>query len=192
LQLSLFNPQDPKTLIMNRISRFLVVIICVLNCSLVYAQDSDTAGIILTEAPLANKHRYAVWRTDYYVCTGIAYAKSMGQTVEDFAEFVAARHNLTGPNDTSLIAAVKSANFVMTCYPNGKFEIVSESDNQVVTKFNRPYKGFFRNGPVLGVTIDEFEKYMYGHVVLMAAKISLHCDYKINNEEVVMTFTTMK
>jgi hypothetical protein len=177
---------------MNRIPRFLGTLICVFFCSLIYAQDSDAVGIELTEAPLANKHRYAVWRTDYYICTGIAYAKSMGQTVEEFAEFVAARHALTSPNDTSLIAAIKSANFVWTCYPGGQMQILAESDSIVITKSNRPYKAMFNSGPVLGVTIDEFEKYLFGHVVIMAANIGILCEYKIEDDHIITSFAYKK
>ena len=139
-----------------------ITILGLFICTLIYSQDPNYVSIELEEASLKSKHGYAVWRTDYYICTGIAYAKSIGQTVEEFAEFVGARHSLTGPNDTSISAAIKSANYVMTCYPKGQFQILSESDSIVVTKFNIPYKGFFRNGPVLGVTINEFERYLYG------------------------------
>ena len=41
---------------------------------------------------LEGKHWFTAWRVDYYICTAIAYAKSMGKDANDFAEFVGTHH----------------------------------------------------------------------------------------------------
>ena len=91
-----------------------------------FSQDTINKETLLEDVPLQTKHRYTAWRTDYYICTGIAYAKSMGQSVEEFAEFVGSRHSLTGPNDKSLSAVIRTSHRVMTNYPEGQFQILSE------------------------------------------------------------------
>jgi hypothetical protein len=153
------------------------------------SQDINNQESYFKEIPIETKHKYTVWRTDYYICTGIAYAKSMGQSVEDFARFVGKYHNITSPGDTSLIEVAKTTHFVMTNYPGGEFQLVSESDSSVIIKTNRPYKSYFNNGPILGVTLEEFEGYLFGHVAVMTSKINISCDYKVQDEEVLFTFS---
>ena len=153
------------------------------------SQDINNQETLFKEIPIETKHKYAVWRTDYYICTGIAYAKSMGQSIEDFAKFVAKHHNMTSPSDTSLINVARTAHFVITTYPGGEFQLVSESDSVVIVKTNRPYKNYFSNGPVLGVTLEEFEDYLFGHVALMTSKINISCYYEVEDEEVLCTFS---
>ena len=172
--------------------RIILTLFGVMLSVLCYSQDTTTFKIQFKETPLEYKHSFTAWRVDYYICTGIAYAKSMGQSVEDFAEFVGAHHSLTGPNDQSLTAAVKAGHYVMTSYPNGQFQILSESDSIVVAKSNRPYKDYYKNGPMLGVTMDEFEKYLYGHVVIMANKINIKYQYEIREDDILMTFSLIK
>ena len=170
----------------------LSVILTLLTCIICYSQDSQGIKIQLKEIPLERKHNYTTWRVDYYICTGIAYAKSMGQSVEDFAKFVAKYHNLTYPNNKTLSGVAETSNLVMTNYPGGKYEIISESDSVIVAKSNRPYKIYYEDGPLLGVTIDEFEKYFWGHAAIMASKINIDFKYEIKEDEVIQTFSYKK
>jgi hypothetical protein len=153
------------------------------------ARDSTYVKIQLKDATVEQKERYAVWRTDYYICTGIAYAKSVGQTVDDFAVFVAGKHNL-GNGDNGLPPVVKLFHFVFESYPNGQFDIISETDSVVTMKSNRPYSASFNEGPVLGVTLDEFERFLYQHIRIMASNIGI--DFAYHNEGDSMIFTLAK
>ena len=174
-----------KILILSAISTLLFCTIC-------YSQDIRNTNTQLKEIPLENKHNFTTWRVDYYICTGIAYAKSMGQSVEDFTKFVGKHHSLTYPNKQTLSGVAETSNLVMTNYPGGKYEIISESDSVIVAKSNRPYKIYYKDGPMLGVTIDEFEKYFWGHVAIMATKINIDFKYEIKEDEVIQTFSYKK
>lgn len=171
---------------------FLTVIIAFLFCTKSYSQDTSYTKIELEETLLKDKHIFATWRVDYYICTGIAYAKSMGQSVEDFAKFVGKHHTLTYPNEQTLSGVARISHLVLTNYPGGKYEIISESDSVIVAKSNRPYKVYYENGPQLNVTIEEFEKYFWGHVVIMASKINIDFKYEIRENEVIQTFSYKK
>ena len=157
-----------------------------------YAQDTTTFKIQFQETPLERKHRFTAWRVDYYICTAIAYAKSMDQSVEDFAEFVGKHHSLANPNNATLAAVAQDAHYVITSYPRGQYQIISESDSVIVAKSNRPYKGYYKNGPMLGVTIDEFEKYFWGHVTIMHSKLNMDFKYEIKEDEVIQTISYKK
>ncbi len=148
--------------------------------------------IQLQEAPIEKKHQFTAWRVDYYICTAIAYAKSMGQNAEDFAKFVGQRHSIGNPDSATLETVAKSGHFVMTSYPGGKYEIISKSDSVLVAKSNRPYKAYFENGPIFGVTLDEFEKYFWEHVAVMHSKLNMNFKYEINGDEVLQTVTYKK
>lgn len=150
----------------------------------IQAQTSQTQ---LTNRSIENKLSYATWRVDYYICTGIAYAKSNGMTVNDFAEFVGSKHSITSPKDTSISAVIKTFNMVMTTYPEGKFELLSESDSSAIMRWNRPYSSYFKNGAVLGVSIEEFEDYLYGHVAIMTKRIGIDFNYNIKGDTVLGT-----
>ncbi|MGZ2369236.1 hypothetical protein ACXR6G_05590 [Ancylomarina sp. YFZ004] len=174
---------------MKTLNRFLLTSVGFLLYVLSYAQDTSAFKIQLQETTLESKHSHTAWRLDYYICTGIAYAKSMGQSVEDFAKFVGKHHDLTYPNDQTLSAAVQTGHYVLTSYPGGKFEIISESDSVILAKSNRPYKKYYKDGPMLGVTIDEFERYLWGHVAIMARKINIDFEYEIKDDEVLLIFS---
>ena len=155
------------------------------------AKDSAYIKIQLKDATVEQKERYAVWRTDYYICTGIAYAKSLGQTVDDFAEFVAGKHNL-GSGDQGLAQIVELFHFVLESYPNSQFDIISESDSLVKMKSNRPYAAYFRSGPIFGVTLEEFERFLYQHILIMADKIGFNFDYHLEGDSMILNLAKKK
>ena len=62
----------------------------------------------------------------------------------------------------------------------------------IVLKSNRPYKEYYKDGPMLGITLDEFEKYFWGHVAIMASKLNMDFKYEINEDEVIQTVTYKK
>ena len=162
----------------------ILIILIFINCKLATSQENLISKTQLTDRPIESKLSYATWRTDYYICTGIAYAKSLGMTVNDFAAFVASKHSITSPKDTSISAVIKSFNMVMTTYPKGKVELLTESNSSANMRWNRPYASYFKNGPVLGVSLDEFESYLYGHVAIMTKRIGIEFKYDIKGDTV--------
>lgn len=172
--------------------RILLTSFGVVLCVLCTGQEKASSNIQFKETSLEDIQRFTAWRTDYYICTGIAYAKSMGQSVEDFAEFVGKHHSLGDPNNATLASVAQTGHLVMTSYPGGRYDIISESDSMIVAKSNRPYKVYYKNGPMLGVTLDEFEKYFWGHVAIMASKLNMESKCEITENEVIHTLTYKK
>lgn len=166
-------------------NRFLLLFFFATICDLGFSQEIQDSKTQLADSPIESKHAYATWRTDYYICTGIAYAKSLGMTVDDFAEFVGNKHSITSPKDTSISAVIKTFHWVMTTYPEGKFELLSESDSSATMRWNKAYSSYFRNGPVLGVSIEEFERYLYGHVAIMTRRIGIDFKYDVKENTIL-------
>jgi hypothetical protein len=148
--------------------------------------------IQLTPPTIERTASFAVWRTDYYICTGIAYARSVGKTVDDFATFVGNNHSWESMRGKGLEPPVKLLNFAIKNYKNGSFEILAESDSSVTMRSNRPYAPYFKDGPMLGVSIDEFERCLWGHIAILADRIGLDFKYKIQGEQITSTLSIRK
>jgi hypothetical protein len=134
----------------------------------------------------------AVWRTDYYICTGIAYAKTLGKTTDDFTHFVGNAHSWDGISEKDLPAAVQILYGLIRLYENGKFKILSESDTLVTMLSNRPYKPYFSEKRMLSVTIDEFERCLWGHIAILAERRGLDFKYKIKDDEIISSLKIKK
>jgi len=174
------------------ITNLIIIFMLILNAA--YSQEKDSGKIKLTKAPIENIASYAVWRTDFYICTGIAYAKSVGKSPDDFINFVAKTHGETikSMKGKGLEPLVSLLHFVVTNYPNGTFEIISESDKEVKIKSNRPYSEYFKNGSMLGVTLYEFEKCLWGHIQIMFKSIDIDFEYHVKGDFVLVILSLRK
>ncbi|WP_430937210.1 hypothetical protein [Saccharicrinis sp. 156] len=172
----------------------ILTLMLLLNVNVVIAQEDDSSRFNLMKAPIDKAARNAVWRTDFYICTGIAYAKSAGRTTDDFMKFVADTHvnTLNSIKGKGLEPIINLANFLITSYPDGTFEIISESPSTVKYKTNRPYISYFTKGYMVGVTIDEFEKCLWGHFKLMLKSLGIDFDYHIEGDFVEAEVTLME
>jgi len=171
----------------------------VIITQLCFAQ-SEPSIIELTKSEYEKIANYAVWRTDYYICTGIAFAKSMSKSPNSFTHFAAQTHvqsfnpkqfNLKNGRE-KIESLVKTINFIITNYPGGKFEIVNDTKNSVRVKMNRAYRSYFKNGPILEVSLDEFENYLWGHIKIMFTELGVKFDYEIGTDEISASFTLIE
>jgi ketosteroid isomerase-like protein len=148
--------------------------------------------IPLTDAPLDRRLRYTAWRTDYYICTGIAFAKSLGHPVEDFAAFVASQHDMGTTSADGLTKIAQLLYFALTNYPKGQVVVTAESDTAITMQFNRAYAAYFKKGPVLGVTLDEFERCLWGHIEILSKRNGFGFAYRIEGDNVTFTISLRK
>jgi hypothetical protein len=171
-----------------------ILLLCAISLiiSSAYCQQPKANKIQLTPPPIQLTAHVAVWRTDYYICTGIAYARSLGKTVDDFAVFVGDHHTWEELRGKGLEPVVKVLNLLIRNYQNGTFEIVSESDTCVTMRSNRPYATSFKDGPLLGVTVDDFEHFLWGHMTILADRIGLGFKYEIQGGYVTSTLSLRK
>ena len=170
----------------------LFFVICLLLTSFIFSKGQGYQKIQLKDyfASVDQKANWAVWRTDYYICTGIAYAKSLGKTPSDFAVFVGNHHSWEGIK--GIEPAVQLLYGLIKLYPGGKFEITSESDTLVNMQSNRPYKVYFKNDDMLGVTVEEFESCLWGHIAILADRVGLNFKYKIIDDQIISSIKLKK
>jgi hypothetical protein len=177
---------------MNMTTRFSMALCFLLFNTLALAKEGGTQKIPLTAPTIETTANFAVWRTDYYICTGIAYAKSLGKTADDFAAFVGSHHSWEGMRGKGLGPPVQLLYFLIKNYKDGKFEILAESDSSVTMRSNRPYASYFADGPLLGVTVEEFEACLWKHIRIMADRIGLDFVYRIEGDQVTSTLSIRK
>jgi hypothetical protein len=135
-----------------------------------------------------NLLKWSVWRTDFYICTAIAFAKENGLSVEDFAEFGAKTHLFTWNSikGKGIDPIVQALIWFWKSYQSSNPEILDRTASSVTVRFNKPYKAFFPDGKMLDVTISEFEAYLFGHIRLMMSYLDMKCNYTIEDEHIDM------
>jgi hypothetical protein len=175
---------------MNTSTRFIFTFAFLVFASFAFSQERIYQKIKLIDwDSVGSRANFAVWRTDFYICTGIAYAKTLGKTTDDFAHFVGHTHSWDEIKGKGLAPAVQTLYGLIKLYENGKFEIVSESDTLVTMRSNRPYMPYFKDGPMLGVSIEEFERCLWGHIAILADRVGLLFKYKIEADQITLSLT---
>ena len=142
-------------------------------------------GQIQLVPPTAEQiNRFAIWRTDIYICTSIAFAKSLGKTPGEFTTFLGYTHDWEKMRGQGLEPPLQLLHFLIKNYPNGEFEILSESDWEVSMRFNRPYARYFEGDAMLGISLEEFEAVLWGHIAIMARRIGLDFTYQVEGDTI--------
>ncbi len=154
------------------------------------SSQADSSATIQLPPPSAEQIAgFAVWRVDYYICTCIAYAKSLGKTVEELISYVGNAHDWEEMRGKGVVPPVRFLYFLIMNYKNGEFEILSQSDISIQMRFNRPYAPFFANDPMLGVSIEEFESFLWDHITIMAKRIELDFIYQVEGDFISATLS---
>jgi len=175
---------------MNDSVRFLFASAFLVLVTFAVSQERTHQKIKLTDwDSVGSKANFAVWRTDFYICTGIAYAKTLGKTTDDFAHFVGNAHSWDEIKGKGIAPAAQILYGLIRLYENGKFEIVSESDTLITMRSNRPYRSYFKDGPMLDVSIDEFERCLWGHIAILADRVGLLFKYRIEGDQITSSLT---
>lgn len=120
----------------------------------VQAQEIELA----TYTPEQRWERAASQFTVSYV-SAIAYAKSMGQSVEEYSKTVA---DLFAPGwgepGSGTLSIVRGMHRNLSLWPNCEFELVEQSDESVTSRSNRPWATYFGEDEMwYGVSLEEFE-----------------------------------
>jgi len=124
----------------------------------------------------------------------ISYAKSMGQTAEQFGEYCV---KLFAPGwgapDSGTLNIIRGVrrNFLM--WTDSEFEITESSDKSVTARSNRPWSRYFGDNETwYGVTLGEFESCLHVFNVRLAEHLGLGYKDEIKNGWLYMTFSIEK
>ena len=121
----------------------------------------------------------------------IAYAKSIGQSVEEYSNFCVEMFSPSwggaGSGSVNIIRGMHR-NFMM--WPDTEFELVDASATSVTAKVNRPWSSYFgEDRRWYGVTQEEFERMFQIFNEGIANHLGLDYSDRTEGDWLFMTFT---
>ena len=122
----------------------------------------NAQNFLIPERTTVQKHNRAVYLTYANVIPGIAYAKSTGKTVEEYAAFVGDLFKTSWNKENGFSGLVNGTLFNFESFKREQdppMEILEQSDRKIVIKWKINYKNRFNDGPVYNVTYDEFNQW---------------------------------
>ncbi len=103
-----------------------------------------------------------------YAASGISYAKSLGKSPEEYGRYVG---NLFTPFWDPAAGLPGFANQIMFLlagiHPANEMKIVSQDENSITVRMKNVDMPFMQ-GPMLGVSYDEYLEFSYGVLVVVA------------------------
>ena len=139
--------------------KLMIIAFLPLLTTAVLAQDQNNEKKPLPELTLEQKWQRSNWLVDVMMITGINQAKSHGNTVKNWGEFMG---ELLAPGWEGIktpwdMLRAMYRNYQLT--PGFEMQMIKESNDAVTFRFNRPYKSRFGDsGEVYGVSVKEYEK----------------------------------
>lgn len=125
-----------------------------------------------------------------FFIAGIAQAKSLGKTAEDYGRFVGDLFASSwGPPNSGVPVDIARAWIVnMGAFPNTDAQILSVTDSSATLRYRRTYAGFFANGQaVFGVTLAEYDHAFDALVGRIADYLGVRIDSRVDGEWNVRT-----
>lgn len=125
------------------------------------------------------------------IVAGIAYAKSKGQSAEEYGEFLAEvfAPGWGEPNSGS-VQIIRGVHRNWNLWPAGMLDILEISDNSVTARANRPWTTYFGEDRTwYGVTLEEFEQVFRVFNERFADYLGLRYEEQVEGEWLVITFT---
>ncbi|MFX0197847.1 MAG: hypothetical protein ACFFCW_17130 [Candidatus Hodarchaeota archaeon] len=146
----------------NKTSILLILFVFIFSVS-IYAQEKEEQTVQKIKLPklyLEQKLDRAVVNVTAYVIGGIAFAKSLEKTPEDYGKFIGdmfapSWEGIKGKGITRFIEGM-SRNFQSDV--NCQWEILSESDKSVKVKMNRFGDAIVKASAEMGVTTEEYDR----------------------------------
>ena len=157
---------------------FTFIALCIFTCSLTIAQDK------LSVPELTQKQSQEVLYNHViaYAVFGISYAKNLGKTPESYGRYVG---NLFTPFWDPTAGLPGFANQIMFIlvgiHPDNEMKIVAQDENSIRIQMKNVDKPF-KQGPMLGVTYDEYLEFSCGVLVALADFMNLDFNHTINDK----------
>ncbi|MDH3458496.1 MAG: hypothetical protein OER90_16760 [Gemmatimonadota bacterium] len=171
---------------MRRPSILATALVAVTLCGPLRAQQTDLPNRTLEQRFLRGSYlSVSTW------VASIAYAKSMGQTPEDFGRWVGKLYapSWSGLRGQGPQAVVRGMHRNFTTYDGAVMEIVEASESSITVRANRPYIGFYFGDDLQsrGVTVEEYEQVFQVMNEEICQYLELTCKQRVEEGWVVTT-----
>lgn len=116
-----------------------------------------------------------------YAATGIGFAKTKGATPEEFGIYIGTQFKSFWNPDDDFPAFANGMMFILAgMHPNNELQIVEQSNKMIRFKLKN-VDFLFQNGPVYGVTYDEFLACSKGIISTLAEHMNVGFAHKMEN-----------
>ena len=123
-----------------------------------------------------------------YAITGISFAKSEGNTPEEYGRFIGKSFSsLWDPSAGYDMFAGQLMYILAGLHPDNQMEIV-EQDGKMIRFRMKNVDLFFQNGPVFDVTYQEFLDCSYGIISELAGYMGVDFSHRMEGEWYEVTF----
>jgi len=154
--------------------------------SLTIPQEKTTQTIDLPQKTLEYKVERGVINTLSWIFTGIAYAKSKGDTPEDFA-----RHGIKAWGsyweDLDIKAYIQKWHRIFSTDFHFKMEILNATETSVEAKMTIFARRCAETFAVSGVTEEEYIRFISTSISSMAEYLGWKCEQKLEGEWLYIT-----
>lgn len=143
---------------------FTFIALCIFSCNISFAQDKFSVPELSQEQVQQVLYSHVV----SYATSGISYAKSMGKTPESYGRYVGNLFTPFWDPATGLPGFANQIMFILAgIHYTGEMKIVEQDENSIriqMTNVDMPFK----QGPMLGVTYDEYLEFSHGVLLTLA------------------------
>ncbi len=158
----------------------------------IYAQEKEEEQKVeLPKLFLEQKFDRAARFFYVQTCIGIAYAKSLGKSVEDFSEFAGKLYapGWEGSKGQGVGALIQGTHRNALAL-NSHIEILSESKQSITARLARSWiKYFGEDRLIYGVSVEEYEVWLKEAHLAIAEYLGLEWKQKVDGDWIVITVT---
>jgi hypothetical protein len=158
----------------------------------IFAQEQTKQKIEFPQYTLEQKYERAEGNFVSHTLAGIAYAKSKGDTPDDYGKFIGELHGRgwQAGERNPIEYFVSGMNFNMNLFNDFQMEILEQSDSSIKARMNRKWENQIKKQAEYGVTLDEFHNWLVH--LWKAITNHLGLEYKQEFESDWITFTVIK
>lgn len=138
--------------------------------------------------PVADRYFMMVGQTNSFILNSINYAKSMGKTVEDIANFTGDQFKTGWNKADGYNGFVNGVKYSWVSFiPNGELKILEQDDNHFKFSAKDIFPYLKNNSPQLNVTYDEYLTFIKIVDEKIAEYMGAEYTQKEDNDEIIVT-----
>jgi hypothetical protein len=151
---------------------------------------SPTGAKGFPDIPVADRYMMMVGQTNSFILNSINYAKSMGKTVEDIANFTGDQFKTSWNKADGYNGFVNGVKYSWVSFiPNGELKILEQDDNHFKFSVKDIFPYLKNNSPQLNVTYNEYLTFIKIVDERIAEYMGAEYIQKVDNGEIVVTIT---
>ncbi len=154
---------------------FTFFVICITGLTTSFGQDKFSVPELSQEQVQQVLYNHVA----AYATSGISYAKSMGKTPESYGRYVGDLFTPFWDPTAGLPGFANQIMFILAgIHYTGEMKIVEQDEHSIrirMTNVDMPFK----QGPMLGVTYEEYLEFSYGVLVVLADFMKLDFSHAV-------------